>query len=256
MLWVNGVFREAAGEVTGIESLPLPGGPGAFETMRLARGRVALLEQHCARLARAAAQLGGAGDLPDWPAILAELVARSGRREGSARIAIGCGVQAAGLGPLPQGLRREQEEGIALRSSAARVEPPAVFKSLSRPALREAECAAGGEVLLRGPAGELLETSRANLFWVRGDTLWTAPQTAVLPGIARALVLELLEDCGLAAIHQALAPPLPANAEAFLTNALRGVRPLVALDGRPLPPPGPLTRRLQAELDRRMGCAA
>ena len=55
----------------------------------------------------------------------------------------------------------------------------------------EASVPAGARALLVAPGGELLETTRANVFVLRGGTLETPPLDGrILPGIVRALVLE------------------------------------------------------------------
>jgi branched-subunit amino acid aminotransferase/4-amino-4-deoxychorismate lyase len=133
------------------------------------------------------------------------------------------------------------------------------FKSASRLALWLAERDAGGEVALRDAHGSLLETTRANLFAAADTRLWTAEESRVLPGVARGLLIELAADLGLDVIAQA--PDLrrlPQNTELFATNAVRGVRPVARLDGKPLHVPlssASTTRRMQRALDEKMGLA-
>ena len=55
----------------------------------------------------------------------------------------------------------------------------------------EASVPAGARALLIAPGGELLETTRANVFVIRRGTLETPPLDGrILPGIVRAVVLE------------------------------------------------------------------
>jgi branched-subunit amino acid aminotransferase/4-amino-4-deoxychorismate lyase len=75
--------------------------------------------------------------------------------------------------------------------------------------------------------------------------------------VTRNIVLELADDAGLTAVEGDVTPEALAGAvEAFLTNSVMEVMPLVSLDGRPIGSgrPGALTLRLRelyAELVRR-----
>ena len=76
-------------------------------------------------------------------------------------------------------------------------------------------------------------------------------EEGALPGITRALVLELAPGLGIAARETPLEPAMLAQAqEAFLTSSLRLLTPLASIEGRPLPAPGKLARALTAALRR------
>lgn len=100
---------------------------------------------------------------------------------------------------------------------------------------------------------ELLEAGWANLFAVREETLWTPPADGrILPGIARATLLEIAEEEGIPAQEQPLRPEdLYTAKETFLTNSVRGIEPATSLDGAELPGRGPLSDRLASALRRR-----
>jgi len=58
---------------------------------------------------------------------------------------------------------------------------------------------AGARALLVGSGGELLETTRANVFVVRDGVLETPPLDGrILPGVIRAIVLERAHEAGIA----------------------------------------------------------
>jgi branched-chain amino acid aminotransferase len=113
-------------------------------------------------------------------------------------------------------------------------------------ARREAESAGADEALLVA-GGLVLEAATANVWWRRGDRLFTpATRAGVLPGVTRELVLELVEaQDGAFPVEE-----LAAADEAFTTSSIREVMPVVGLDGRPVGEgrPGPLAARLQAAL--------
>ena len=63
----------------------------------------------------------------------------------------------------------------------------------------ESSVPAGARALLLAPGGELLETTRANVFVVREGALATPPLDGrILPGITRAVVLQRAREAGLA----------------------------------------------------------
>jgi branched-subunit amino acid aminotransferase/4-amino-4-deoxychorismate lyase len=102
--------------------------------------------------------------------------------------------------------------------------------------------------------GHLAEGCASNLFVVRGGSLFTpSERDGILPGVVRGLVLAAARRLGLP-VHEGRLrlPRLERAAEAFLTSSVRGVRPLVRFEGRPVGrgEPGPLTRRIAAEVER------
>jgi 4-amino-4-deoxychorismate lyase len=86
----------------------------------------------------------------------------------------------------------------------------------------------------------------SNVFAVRGGMLLTPRiERAGIRGIMRGIVMEAARAGGLEVAEQVLTPAdLVAAQELFLTNALIGIWPIRALEGRELEP-GPVTRRLQ-----------
>lgn len=116
---------------------------------------------------------------------------------------------------------------------------------------RRARAAAVEEALLEDGAGGLAEASAANLFVVAGSALLTPPTSLpLLPGITRAWALAharrqraLRLEVAERAVSQA---QLLAADEAFLTSSVRGIVPLVAVDGKPIGAgrPGRVSRAL------------
>ena len=78
-----------------------------------------------------------------------------------------------------------------------------------------------------------------------GVLLTPAVDHGALPGITRSVVLDLAAANHIEAVEAAVTPArLATVAEAFLTNSLIGVRPLVAMDGAIIGGgvPGPVTQ--------------
>jgi branched-subunit amino acid aminotransferase/4-amino-4-deoxychorismate lyase len=254
-VWLSGSFVLEAEAGVPATSRSLTLGVGLYETLRLSRGRAPLLERHLTRLEVSARALGLWPGSLDWAGALAELARRNRLAEGVARITLGDGFALLGLAPLPAELDAQRQRGIAL-ASARLARPLAHLKSTSRLDLELAERRAGGEALLVGPTGSVLETTRANFFAVGEHGLQTAPVPDVLPGVARALLTELARARSMPLREQA---PRLADIrvwrEAFTSNAARGIRPVTSIDGVAIAMgrPGPLTLELQRALDERMG---
>jgi para-aminobenzoate synthetase/4-amino-4-deoxychorismate lyase len=81
--------------------------------------------------------------------------------------------------------------------------------------------------------GSVLEISRGNVFAVRDGALITpAADGRLLPGIARARVLDLAAELGIAAEQRVLSTDELAQAdEIFLTGSVRGVEPVRGREG-------------------------
>jgi branched-subunit amino acid aminotransferase/4-amino-4-deoxychorismate lyase len=91
--------------------------------------------------------------------------------------------------------------------------------------LRERARAAGAdELLLCDDAGALREGALSSLLWWEDETLCTTPDEHTLPGVTRALLLDIARRRGIA-VH--VRSPLPrelAGREVWLTSALHGIR--------------------------------
>lgn len=94
--------------------------------------------------------------------------------------------------------------------------------------------------------GRLLESSRASVFVVRDEGVYTPPLDGrILPGTARRTIVNRLREHGID-VHE-IAPHLSEIADAaeiFCTNAVRGVIPVTSVDPYGRWPVGSLTRWL------------
>jgi branched-subunit amino acid aminotransferase/4-amino-4-deoxychorismate lyase len=153
---------------------------------------------------------------------------------------------------VPPGLDELRGRGLTLKSFEVGA-PPSLLGGakttsydVSFAARRDAERAGADDALLVG-AGHVLEGAAANIWWRRGDQLYTpAVRPGVLPGVTRAFVRSL--DPAREG-EFALAELLAAD-EAFLTSSIREVMPVVEIDGVPIGDgrPGPAAARLQDAL--------
>jgi 4-amino-4-deoxychorismate lyase len=265
-LRVNG----ASGGVVSPLERGLHYGDGLFETIACLNGRPRFLSLHLARLALGCERLGLAfHETEQLRAEIAGLAAQTGRvivkvlvTRGPA-VARGYGTSGAER-PTRIVLRyrwaeedpRLGEQGVAVRTAALRLaESPALagLKHLNRLeqvlARREWTDPAIAEALMFSVSGRLISGTMSNVFLVQDRRLRTPRlDRCGVAGIMRQVVMREATRAGIAVEEAALDVAQLARArELFLTNALIGVRPVRALDGRPCEP-GPITRELQQRL--------
>jgi len=231
-------------------------GRAAFETVRVYGGRPFRLEVHLDRLAGSAARLGlepvPAAELEELTALA---LAEAGREEAVLRLYWTAGsVGLALVSELPAGLEELRERGLRL---AALVGPLAdapwllggvksTSYAVNMAAVDEARRRGADDAVFVSPEGILLEGPTTNVWWRRGDMLYTPSlELGILAGVTRATLLEL---AGLPVVEGAFPLADLASAdEAFTSSSVREVVPVVSLDGRPVPR-GPVAAALQAAL--------
>jgi branched-subunit amino acid aminotransferase/4-amino-4-deoxychorismate lyase len=93
-------------------------------------------------------------------------------------------------------------------------------------ALRERAAAHGAdEAVLADADGRLLEGAFTSLLWWEGETLWVVPDDApILPGITRALLIELARGRDTTVAQRRPAPHELADRETWFVSALHGIR--------------------------------
>jgi branched-chain amino acid aminotransferase len=249
IVWFNGILVE--------EAIPLDPadrglalGDGLFETIAVLNGTPVYLEAHLDRLDSAALELGIVLSRKAIERGIAELLRASSADRAILRVSITRGVGARGLSA--QGERptllitlTPWQQGtvyapVRLATSSIRrneSSPASGVKSLSYIdnifAAREASRAGADDALLLNTQGRVACSTIANVFLVAGESLVTPPVSeGVLPGIIRARVLALASRAGLMAAERPIAPPELLSCEAvFLTNSVRLIRPVIAIDG-------------------------
>ncbi|NMB07142.1 MAG: aminotransferase class IV [Tissierellia bacterium] len=87
------------------------------------------------------------------------------------------------------------------------------------------------EALLVSKAGYILEGSRSNIFFVKGDKLYTAPKEAVLLGITRKHIFQVCEELGIKIIEENIhVGDLDKLDGAFMTGTSVNVLPISTID--------------------------
>jgi branched-subunit amino acid aminotransferase/4-amino-4-deoxychorismate lyase len=119
-------------------------------------------------------------------------------------------------------------------------DPLSSFKTTSKilhvMARTEAAEKGADEALLINTNGEVAETASGNLFWVYQDKICTVPTgRGVLPGITRAIVLEICQTLGLQTNKRVIKPDALRNSQGiFATQSAFGIVPIISFDGEPV----------------------
>ena len=149
----------------------------------------------------------------------------------------------------------QSEGGIRAVSVVTEREQPQLKStpaSVSLAARVRASVARAQEALLVDSSGILREGAWSNFCWINRAGELITPATKILPGITRALILELARDTmRVREADLALTEILELAQEAFITQATRGVVPLLEIDGKKFEAaPGLVTRQLSESYDR------
>ena len=201
-------------------------GYGLIETMRVRDGRIPFLERHLARLGHSIGELGLPKPSQDVAALVrpfadtGDAVLRVEVRDGRASVTVR---ELPPLGPPAVITASEPHQTYPHKTTE---------RDCFIDAGQEAEVAEADDALLLTPEGWVAEGTVWTVFWWGDDALWTPSlDLGILPGIGRARVLELVQRVEQGRYReQALA-----GRSLFFTNAVRGVVPIAALDGAPVP---------------------
>jgi 4-amino-4-deoxychorismate lyase len=244
-------------------------GRAAFETLRVYDGRPFRLRAHLERLAASAERIGLAEVNPSELEALADAaIEHAGEREAVLRLLWTAGrsdgrpVALALVSSLPPQLDELRARGLRLISLlGSRADAPwllggvkSTSYAVNMAAEAEAQRRGADDAVFVDPAGVVLEGPVTNVWWRRGQTLFTpAVELGVLAGVTRAVVLEVAPASGYATdVGEFPLSELAAADEAFTSSSVREILPVVALDRRAIGDgaPGPAARALQDALRR------
>jgi branched-chain amino acid aminotransferase group I len=252
------------------------GGDAVWEGLRVYEGRVFALDRHLDRLFASARALRFEG-IPSREdvrrAVVDTLVANGMYDEAHVRLTLTRGPKVtSGMSPANNRsgcsliVLAEWKppvypaSGIRLITSSVRRNSPATLDSKIHHnnllnnvlAKIEADVAGADDALMLDLQGFVAETNATNVFLVKDAALVTPHPDACLPGITRAVVLELAAGDGMKVVERnvSLAEVYTAD-EVFTTGTMGELAPVVEVDGRAIADGGlgPITKRLQ-ELHR------
>jgi len=246
-------------------------GYGLFETMRAYGGKVFLLDKHLERLDNSLEMLGIKTEGLSLKYAVMDTIRANKLTDARVRIAVSVGeggtvpdpascgeptvlVVATAYKPYPDEVYEKGFRAVISSIRRNSQSPVSTLKSAnyldSLLARQEARKAGVDEALLLNDKGLLAEASMSNIFLLSGGALKTPRvESGILPGITREAVLEIAAKSGIGSTETNITQGELNNAqEAFLTNSVMEIMPLVEVDGRAIGSgsPGPVTRGLMA----------
>jgi para-aminobenzoate synthetase component I len=262
--WLNGRLVPAAEAHVPATDLGLHYGYGFFETLRADNGTVPLLSDHLARLEATWNALMPA-DPPDvtWPDVIARVLCANQLEDSTAavKILVTRGTRQAPpwdftllvtARPYRHRLSGRSQPGLRLGSYPyPRQSPLAAHKTLNYLYYLQAGFWAArhghDEALVYNPDNSISETNTANLLLISGREVIRPASPAVLPGVMATAACRQLSAWGYRVAQRPVAAGQLFSAEQVLAaNALMGVVPVIAIDGRGRRPGNDLWQRLNA----------
>jgi branched-chain amino acid aminotransferase len=271
LAYINGTWLPEDEATISIRDRGFLFGDGVFETGRLHGGKFFRLRQHLERLhASAAIMRLAVPPLDELTGIATKLAEHNAYQEASLRITVTGGVGGRGLhragssaptviatlGAIATDWLERAQQGwrvqIATIRRPAEASMPAQLKSLGRTYALLAHLAAEAngfdDALLLSHDGFIAEGPTWNVFWRRGNTVFTpALESGILAGVTRSIMLDLARAAGYSTEEVLATPAELARAdEAFATMTSSGIVPLRQIDERMLTGT-PAAARLQTE---------
>jgi branched-chain amino acid aminotransferase len=223
-------------------------GTGVFETMRALHGNIIGLDDHARRLCLCARRLGVSlrYSVEDIKKIVLRTVSINNLADAVVRVTVWAAGEdraffvVSARKYIPSAPRL-YTQGIAACISDERIDRSSCVAGIkttsyarNKYAYRQAVCAGYDEVLFLNTRGYLCEGSKTSLFFVRNDCLCTpALGCGCLDGITRKIILALARGKGVRVQEGSYTvKDILAGSEAFVTNSLMGILPLVSIDRR------------------------
>jgi branched-chain amino acid aminotransferase len=270
IVFLNGQFMPEEEAMVSIFDRAFLYGDGLFEAVRVFNGQYFRWDAHFERLEGGARFLRirlpyAAAQLREFAE---ELIAKNSITDSLLRIALSRGVGPRGYSPkgadhptLAMSLHSiptcspATPVGWKLRTSSFRLpagEALAQFKNCNKLpqalARAEAEAAGADEALLLNTNGQVVESSCANLFWIEGQTVCTAPlESGILAGVTRIVVEEICAKAGIRFHLGTVTPDQLLRAQGvFLSLSSLGIVEGTSLNGQTLEK-SPLVSRINSD---------
>ncbi len=252
---INGQFVPAEQALVPVTDRSFLYGDGVFETIPVYNGKPFRWAQHLERLTRGAdfLKIRLAFAPKELRVLAGQLIERNQMPNAVLRLTLSRGAGERGYSPKGaeaplvvmtldpmQPVDPQNPPHWRLQTSSYKLpasDPLSSFKTnnklLQVLARAEAEAADADDALLLNSNGEVAETSSANLFWIYRDTVYTTPTgRGALPGITRAVVLELCQALNLPSNKRVIKPESLRKSDGiFLSLSSLGIVPVCAIDG-------------------------
>ncbi len=235
-------------------------GTSYYEVLRVMEGLCLFREDHIGRLRQSLllAGLDHAMRFEEITAVLDKLIAANRITEGNIRIVLkprakGIPVLYAYAIPHSYPTLLQYEKGVPVSLyQASRVNPnikqyhPQYHRQV-REFIQEKQVY---EALLVDESNEVTEGSKSNIFFIKKDTVLTAPGSKVLIGITRQKVIALCEYLNIKLIETSISTASLTEMEAaFITGTSPKILPVSNIDQLFLPTENPVMRSLMRAYD-------
>ncbi|MCY0878030.1 MAG: aminotransferase class IV [Firmicutes bacterium] len=273
-VYLNGQYVDDSEARVSIDDRGFLFADGVYEVVHIYGQRPFEWDRHMARLERSLAGIGlEAVNVQELAAVRDRLLAQLEHPEASLYIQITRGTQRRSHAPPPPGVLKPTV--LMWVRPVDPIAPETVrrgVKAITVPDDRWAKVwiktigllpnvLAKGRALERGAFdaifvrdGMVTEATSANVFRVKDGVIFTAPVTNyILPGITRAVVIEMARGAGYSVVEEPFSAELLYDAdEVFLTGTLTEVLPVTEVDGRAIgTEAGPVALHLLDLLHRR-----
>ncbi len=277
-IYINGKFFKQNEAFISVNEGGFLFGKGIFETMRAYSGTVFRLTEHLERILSSCRflkipfkenaqylkeKIYQTLEVNKFLDAYLKLIISSGINKGSLTDATSSPtlvIIAREFEPYPQSIYKEGFRAIISKIRRNPYSPLAQHKNLNFLenvlAKREAEEKGKNEAIFIDPEGNLAEGAITNIFLVKqGSVISPALNSMILPGITRKVALEICSEVGIHTEERKVElKELYEAEEAFLTNSLMEIMPLVQVDssliGKGIP--GTLTQKLEKEYRKKV----
>ncbi|HTY82539.1 MAG TPA: aminotransferase class IV [Dehalococcoidales bacterium] len=278
LVYVNGAFVPRSEAKISVGDHGFLYGYGVFQSLRSYNGKLFLLDKHLKLLYKAAEVIGMRFKLEglDLEKVFNDIVKVNNLKEARVRLTVTNGenpalpwsdasgppnivASAVPYTPFPP---EKYEAGFKIGIASLRRMKQSVLSSIKSVnyllnVIVRMEAAGKGwdETLLLNDVGFIAEGGGSNVFFVKnGGLLTPPPDSGIIPGVTREVVMELAAGLGIKVEEKDIKPSdLGRFNEAFMTNSMMEIMPVVFVvdekgkvieigDGKP----GAITRRLMA----------
>ncbi len=283
-IWINGHPVTTENATVSVLDRGFLYGDSVFETLRTYGGKPFALGSHVSRLFESAERV--LIRVPVSPEVIAgeieDAVKEAAFDESYIRLMVTRGVGAFGLDPHacetptrvllvtpltppPLAAYRTGIKAVTFETTRLADDTPAAGAKVGNYlvavlAQDKARKAGAGEALIKNAAGQIVEGATSNVFWLRGETLFTPPLSAgILDGVTRRHLLSAASAVGIQ-VEMAVADTntlISADA-VFISSSIREILSIVSIDDEQVGSGKvhPTVAKIHAEFRRLVGAPA
>lgn len=262
IVYLNGKFLNARDAKISVFDPGFLYGDGIFETLRTYKGKIWQMKEHLTRLYESARMRGWKLSWKPWEIVetVEKTLRRNGFGESRIRISITPGLKQPTLfiwvQPFEKLPEATLERGVSVITfPLERPFPQMKTMSMQPLLIARAEMFKKNafEAILINHKGCITEGTWTNIFIVKKKILST-PRLGVLLGTTRDTVLKIARSLFRIKQRDITRRELMNADECFLTNAPKGIVPVVKVDGEKIGTgrPGPVTKHLQKAFEQKV----